>query len=224
MKKPHLSLGCIIIMGSLPFVAISQVTDVEGNTYKTIQFGTQLWTAENLKTTKFNDGTAIPLVTDETWTTITTPGYCWPNNDIDNVNTCGIHYNWYTVNTGKLCPTGWHVPTRAEWALLLEFIGAVKTKESPSGLAGNTGSVKETLMDSMGFNAMTSGFRGPIDGEYAFRTGRGGIWWSSTEASSPQYKLDWAYVYYVFKEARLKNIQLLEQYKRTGLSVRCLKD
>lgn len=104
------------------------VTDIEGNVYKTITIGNQTWMAENLKVVEFNDGTAIPDVADQgTWNTLTTPGYCWYNNDNAVKNIYGALYNWYIVdqvsNGGKnVCPTGWHVPTDAEWNVLSQYL------------------------------------------------------------------------------------------------------
>ena len=105
--------------------ATPNVVDIDGNVYHTVTIGTQVWMVENLKTTKYNDGTAIPLVTDNTaWGALTTPGYCWYNNDSATYkNTYGALYNWYAVNTGKLAPTGWHVPTDSEWTVLTTYLG-----------------------------------------------------------------------------------------------------
>src|SRR5690606_36355493 len=91
------------------------ITDKDGNEYTSIAIGSQVWMVENLKTTKFNDGTDIPEVTDGgQWTTLTTGAYCWCNNDAPTYKTpYGAYYNWWSVSTGKLCPTGWHVPTDA---------------------------------------------------------------------------------------------------------------
>jgi uncharacterized protein (TIGR02145 family) len=106
--------------------ATGTVSDVDGNTYQTIQIGTQIWMAENLKTTKYNDETSIPNVTDATeWLNLTTPGYCWYNNDAATYKTpYGAMYNWYAVNTGKLCPAGWHVPSEPEFYVLDDYLGS----------------------------------------------------------------------------------------------------
>jgi hypothetical protein len=95
------------------------VTDVDGNVYHAITIGTQTWLVENLKVTKFNDFSTIPLVSDgKSWGN-PTPGYCWYNNaDPKDMNDYGCLYNWYAVNTGKLAPIGWHVPTEGEWLTL----------------------------------------------------------------------------------------------------------
>ena len=96
------------------------VADIDGNVYKTIQIGSQIWMDENLKVTKFNDGITIPLVTDNSsWGTLTTPGYTWFNNDVSTYKaTMGAFYNWYAVNTSKLCPLGWHIPDSLEWSAI----------------------------------------------------------------------------------------------------------
>jgi len=100
------------------------ITDSEGNIYKAVQIGTQTWMAENLKTTKYNDGTPIPNVTDRwVWDSISSPGYCWYLNDESYKNTFGALYNWYTVISGKLCPNGWHIPENDEWMQLKYYLG-----------------------------------------------------------------------------------------------------
>ena len=101
------------------------VTDIDGNTYKTVKIGDQWWIAENLRTTKYNDGTSIPHVTDSSeWNTLTTPGYCYYNNtnNADSIRKFGALYNWYTINTKKLAPAGWHVPSDSEWKVLEEYL------------------------------------------------------------------------------------------------------
>ncbi|MGL1888953.1 MAG: fibrobacter succinogenes major paralogous domain-containing protein [Reichenbachiella sp.] len=99
--------------------------DIEGNYYKIDEIGSQTWMAENLRTTKYNDGADIPEVTNnEEWSTLTTPGYAWYNNDSGNyADDYGALYNWYTVETDKLCPTDWHIPTHDEINTLVEFYG-----------------------------------------------------------------------------------------------------
>ena len=87
------------------------ITDIDENVYKTIQIGNQTWMAENLRTTRFNNGTVIPKVR-------------WYDNNIGAYkNTYGALYDHYCVNTGDLCPTGWHVPTDEEWKELEMALG-----------------------------------------------------------------------------------------------------
>jgi uncharacterized protein (TIGR02145 family) len=118
------------------------VVDIDNNIYNTITIGTQTWMKENLKTTKYNDGTAIPLIEDTTaWGVQPTPAYCWYNNDSSKYkNPYGAFYNWYVVNAGNLCPTGWHVPSDVEWTILTDFLGAkvlqgvnLKKQDKPIG-------------------------------------------------------------------------------------------
>jgi uncharacterized protein (TIGR02145 family) len=191
------------------------ISDNDGNTYKTIEIGTQTWMAENLKTTKLNDNTSIPLVTSNTiWATLTTPAYCWYNNDSIIY---GVMYNWYTVNTVKLCPTGWHVPSDVEWTTLTTYLGGEsvagftqKETGATHWLSPNTGSTNES-----GYTALPGGYR-----NYAGTFGdirSYGYWWSSTEGSSADaYYRDMYYGYgYVDRST---------SSKKAGFSVRCLKD
>jgi hypothetical protein len=88
------------------------LTDIDGNVYETVKKGAQTWMRENLITTRFNDGSAIQLVKDGAlWAILKQPAYCWYDNDTTNKSKYGALYNWYAVETGKLCPMGWHVPS-----------------------------------------------------------------------------------------------------------------
>ena len=207
------------------------VRDIDGNVYNTVTIGTQVWMASNLQTTKYNDGTDIPLVTDDSdWANLTSPGYCWYNNDMSYKSIYGALYNWYTVNTGKLCPTGWHVPTKDEWDTLILFAGGSKKDAAVSlrevgrnhwdythygfwemyGRYGN---------DQYGFTALPGGYR---DGEVPAAYPRGyfygltieGNWWSSTQS----YRLT-ASVLNIGSFAYMHSIML-----QSGASVRCIKD
>ena len=98
------------------------------NEYHTVIIGNQTWMVENLKVTEYNDGTAIPLVeSNSDWWNRTTAAYSWNENDEAKYkDSYGALYNWYAVNTGKLCPAGWHVPTDAEWTELIRYLGGEK--------------------------------------------------------------------------------------------------
>jgi uncharacterized protein (TIGR02145 family) len=165
-----------------PDLTYGPVNDNDGNTYKTIQIGMQIWMAENLKTTKYNDGTAIPLVNDViAWTELITPGYCWYTNDSVSY---GALYNWYAVNTGKLCPEGWHVPSDADLTVLTNYLGgdtiagnAQKETGTSHWQSPNTGATNES-----GYSALPGGLRSN-DGTFT-SIRKDGYWWSSTESSS----------------------------------------
>lgn len=130
MAYPLLALGFVLTLSNScekdgtenPSGETGLVTDADGNSYTSVTIGAQVWMVENLQTTKYNDGTAIPLV--ETWNYPIKPGYCWYNKDIANKGSYGALYNWYAVNTGKLAPTGWHVPTDADWTTLENYLMA----------------------------------------------------------------------------------------------------
>lgn len=158
------------------------VTDADGNVYDTVMIGTQVWLKSNLKTTKYNDGVPIPNVTDNvTWSNLTTPAYCWyENNKATYGDVYGALYNGYSVATGKLCPTGWHVPTNQEWTTLIDYLGGSSVAGNKLKEAGtahwylpNPGATNES-----GFTALPSGLRG---GYGVFDLAKGcGTWYSST--------------------------------------------
>lgn len=200
---------------------IPTISDIEGNIYHIVTIGAQVWMAENLKTTKYSDATSIPLVTDNSaWNNLTTPGYCWYKNDEATYkNTYGALYNWYTVNTGNLCPTGWHVPTDAEWTTLTTYLGGEsvaggKLKETGTAHwhSPNTGATNES-----GFTALPGGIR------YNTGTfnliGDWGGWWSSTEYDAYNAWDRSLYLSYgnVLRYSSGHN-------KNIGVSVRCLRD
>ena len=208
----------------LSFTTPDTITDADGNVYNTVIIGTQVWTAENLKTTKYNDGSNIPLVTDNTsWGNLTTPGYCWYNNDAANhKNVYGALYNWYAVNTGKLCPAGWHVPSDTEWTTLTDYLGgesvaggklkSTGTIEDGTGLwhRPNPGATNET-----GFTAVPGGYR-YVDGTFC-NIGSDGQWWSSTATFSTDALCR-------FMLCNNNSVSSSYYNKKKGNSVRCVRD
>lgn len=219
----------ILILGVLVILAISckkedgkppdPVADIEGNTYKTVRIGNQVWMAENLKTTRYNDGTDIPLITNAiAWDNLTTPGYCWYNNDEATYkNTYGALYNGYTVSTGKLCPTGWHVPAREEWQQLRVFLNDTITGGGKMKEAGTTHwlTPNKGADNSSGFTALAAGIR-YFEGSFSsvlYYTS----FWSASEVSQED---EW-YLSLYFGDARV-NINHIS--KKHGFSVRCIKD
>lgn len=187
------------------------VIDIDGNIYHSVIIGTQVWMVENLKTTRFNDGTPIPVVTDGS-----ASAYSWYNNDIQFKDPYGALYNWYAVNTGKLCPPGWHVPSDAEWNTLADNLGGyrfagAKLKEAGTSHWGLLSDPEAT--NESGFTALPGGgnFNGVFSG-----IGFHGAWWSSTtgEYGPSCYTLSHDNVALMFSNS--SNL--------TGLSVRCIKD
>lgn len=231
-KKVILS-GVLLFVIGLIRIQAQTVTDIDGNVYNTVTIGTQVWMAGNLKTTKFNDNTSIPPVTDPTtWAALTTPGYCWYNNDAGSYKaTYGALYNWFAVNTGILCPTGWHVPTYDQWIILTDYLTTngygfggsgskiAKSMASKSGWttytsAGSVGNDQASNNNS-GFSAFPAGNRG-VDGVFQ-GISTSTFWWSSTPYS-PTY----AYLQYLYYDSFYCNWARTDMF--TGYSVRCLKD
>lgn len=203
----------------LPDGSTGTVSDVEGNVYKTVKIGDQWWMAENLKTTKLNDGTPIPVVlSDQTWSdvNITSPMVCYYNNDFANVASFGMLYNWYAVNTGKLAPAGWHVPTDADWDKLITYLGGSSVAGAKLKEQGDlhwTSSNKST--NSSGFSAIGGGFRG-IDGLFFWINAYNGNW-TATESD-----LSYSYSYSLSDDKDEIFTQIVP--KHIGFSIRCVKD
>ncbi|MDA3817060.1 MAG: fibrobacter succinogenes major paralogous domain-containing protein [Prolixibacteraceae bacterium] len=193
-------------------VTFGSMTDQEGNTYKTVTIGTQTWMAENLRTTKYNDGTAIPNITNgNKWDNLTTGAYC----AYSTVH-YGKLYNWYAVNTGKLTPEGWHIPTKNEWTQLIDYLGGDtiaggKLKETGTAhwYSPNTGATNE-----IGFTALPGGLFSSLD---LYGYGEQGMWWSTTED-------DYLGAYTLNMNYYGSNASIGHAVKELGISVRCICD
>ena len=210
----------------LSFNTSTVVSDVDGNYYNTITIGTQTWMVENLKTTKYNDGTSIPLVTDNyQWSILTSPAYCWCVNDASNKNKYGALYNGYVINTGKLAPEGWHIATDAEWTTLENYISvnAGKSGSVTKALSSTTdwsistspGAIGNNLSinNSSGFSVMPGGVR-DVAGVFD-KGGTDCYFWTSTGTSPITYR-NFNYIKYtIYKSNSTRNY---------GYSVRCIKD
>lgn len=208
------------------------VTDIEGNVYKTIKIGGQEWMVENLKTHKLNDGTPIAYVTaDATWSdvNIAAPMMCYyDNDDLNNKEKYGALYNWHTVNTGKLAPVGWHVPTDADWQKLQDYLiangynfdGSTTGNKIGKSLAMNTGWDADATVGNVGndqasnnksnFSALPAGFRSKL-GMFGL-IGNSTYWWSLNASTC------------VGVETNSTEMVSGAIEPETGLSVRCVKD
>ena len=192
-------------------------TDGDGNNYPVVQIGTQIWMGENLKTTKFSDGTVIPNVTDDLeWSALKSPGYCWYNNNSAIKNTYGGLYNWYTVTTGKLCPEGWSVPIDDEWTTLINSLGG---KDVAGGKLKENGNAHwespNDATNESGFTALPGGYRN-FDGAFNGLTGNGN-WRSSTPYVG-------AFSWYQYLLFYTGSIYTYYGNHEGGFSIRCLKD
>jgi uncharacterized protein (TIGR02145 family) len=195
------------------------VSDFEGNSYKTIGIGYQQWMTENLRAVKYNNGTAVPPVkNDSIWAQLSGPGYCWYAKDsLAGYMSYGALYNWYTINNGQLCPTGWHVPSNDDITILVNYLGGAG---EAGGILKETGtahwnSPNTGATNKYGFTALAGGKR-LADGSFDFMKVEAN-WWSSTEYStinSSNLTIQFNY----------SNSFQAYTNKKIGMSVRCVKD
>ena len=194
------------------------VTDFDGNVYNTVTIGTQVWVVENLKTTRYRNGDAIPNITDTTaWAAQTTGAYCWYNNDATANKDYGLLYNWYAVTDNRnIAPVGWHVPTDAEWTTLTDYLGGMTIAGGKMKETGTTHwySPNAGATNSSGFTALPGGALG---GTTFSEVGIYGIWWSSTASVA---SFAW------FRDLYYSNANVIRNYTHNqyGFSVRCVRD
>lgn len=206
------------------------VTDIDGNVYNILTIGSKSWMAENLRTTKFKDGSAIALVSDGgQWSAQTSAAYCWPENNTSNKPTYGRLYNGYAVKDSRgLCPAGWHVSTEPEWIALEVELGLPQTETSTTGIRAVTenvgGKLKATSRwnspnkganNSSGFSAIGTGYRRPA-GEFPHFMEWTGYFTSTTSSAG---KLWMRYIGY-----DTGGIEREEREVQYGYSIRCVKD
>ncbi len=199
----------------------STLTDFDGNVYKKIKIGNQIWMAENLKVGHYPDGTEIPIITEDTiWADLinnfTAEACCYYNNDV--TKEYGVLYNYAAAE--KACPTGWHLPSDKEWNELEDFI---HHKDSTKFLAQQ---LKDTIgwrknlngTNDYGFSAIPGGFRHGRLGQFQTEE-MSANWWSSTEDEDNDIKVWYRSIYFIdndlLRESRCKSY---------GHSVRCIKD
>lgn len=211
--------------------------DRDGNNYAVVNIGGQVWMAENLRTTHFNDGDVIPEITDNgLWTSLTGPSFCWYDNDENTYKKpYGALYNWYVVEQANVCPAGWFVPADTMWTVLEYFLmyngysydGSITSDEVAKSLASTnnwtfyngTGAVGNTdyphLRNRTGFSAQPAGFRSYNSGIFG-NSGDMANWWTSTE-----YLTSGAW----YRNLNRMNGHIYRHYydKTGGYSIRCMK-
>lgn len=195
------------------------VKDVDGNIYKAVTLGSQVWMQENLRTTRYRNADPLSnLTADSSWSESTAGAYCDYENDTAQSAVYGRLYNWHAVNDSrKICPEGWHVPTDQEWQALVDFLGgdAVaggKLKEAGTAhwAAPNTGATNES-----GFTALPGGSR-LNDGMFLLN-GTHAFFWSATATTGD-------YAWYRYIEDLDATIGRTAENVRNGLSIRCVRD
>ncbi len=243
-KQNLSSIIKIVLAITLPFIFSYSVLNAQnetsgtftdsrdGNVYKYVKIGDQVWMAENLKTTEYADGTAIPLVnTTSTWAalTLTSEAYCWYNDDIANKATYGALYTWAAAMNGAasttanpstikgVCPSGWHLPSDAEWTVLIDYLGGTSVAGNKLKETGTIHWISPNInaTNEAGFTALPGGFRG-YNGTFG-SIEYSGYWWSATKYDT---SLAW-----IRSMARHNGIVYSHVYhKYNGFSVRCIKD
>jgi uncharacterized protein (TIGR02145 family) len=204
------------------FTTLTTITDIDGNTYNTVQIGDQVWMSENLKTSRYRNGGSIPNVTDNTlWSNSTIGAWSYYNNDETNNAIYGKLYNWYTTLGDTLCPTGWGVPTDAEWTTLTTYLGGesvaggkMKTIGNAYWEGSNTGAI-----NSSGFSVLPGGYRSS-DGSF-LNIRFSAFFWSATEDANGGA---WNRGLYNGIGSVSRNSFIVNDSKSVGASVRCLRD
>lgn len=224
-----------LLAGSV-YTRAQVVNDGDGNVYPVITIGNQIWMAGNLKTTRFTDGTPIPMVRDSLgWVALNSPSFCWVNNDSASYAvTYGALYNWYAINpesngNRNICPEGWHVPSDEDWKILARTLAdkgygfegerrdiakamAATSGWKPHNTVNNPGYDQESNNRS-GFNAVPAGYRN-FRGAFNY-TGSFAYWWSSTGQSPEKAFYRFIHSYYSYLGRNSFS-------KKNGFSVRCV--
>jgi len=203
-----------------PALTYGSVTDIDGNTYATIQIGTQVWMAENLRTTRYRNGDPIPNVMDGTqWENLKTGAWAHYDNDIQYEKPYGKLYNWYAVaDPRNVCPKGWHVPTDVEWTVLTNYLGGgnvaggkMKSTGTQYWDSPNTDATNES-----GFSGLPGGSRNNGNGFFGY-LGNYGNWWSASESGAE----------FAWYRTLLNGNAGVSRYnydKRYGFCLRCVRD
>ncbi len=204
------------------------VTDIDGNTYQTVKIGTQTWMMSNLKTAHYNDGTSIANITNSLdWYNLGTGAYCYYDNDAANDSIYGKLYNWHAVNTGKLAPAGWHVPSQTEYQTLVDYLASKQNGDAHVGGAMKTTSNLWTSPNtgadnSSSFSAQPAGQRNGSGGSSLFVHLGTTAWFWQTADSWSNGSVS-AHCFSLINNSTNAN-NTGSNYKTSGLSVRCVKD
>lgn len=234
MKKLFISVSFLLL---LPLASYCQqwdnegdpVRDIEGNVYRIIMTEMGVWITSNLTTFKLNDGTPLKYIRNkEEWATTKEPAYGFFNTDLKYIQTYGAIYNWYAVETKKLCPEGWHVPSVEEWDLIMDYAGqSERSQDNPSKLkeqgtaywkAPNAGASNDIHFTALPAGSISFLSDNPDPGTKT-------LWWTSTETKNslePGQKPTNAEIIglsYNFKSKTMGTSQ-----KEAALPVRCIAD
>lgn len=220
----------ITISTPLPDGPGSTLTDADGNVYNTVWINGRQWTKENLRTTKYNDGSSIALVDNrDLWYNTYTPAYCWLNDDKATYGNFGALYNWYAVNSSKLCPVGWHIPSDAEWYAMENYVDQTINDPNATGWRGTTAGTKLKATtgwsnggngtDDYGFSALPRGSLALTftNSSSFFYSTDEAVWWCGTDSGHSGWRR-------IMESDSGKIKRDNSGDSRNGFSVRCIKD
>jgi uncharacterized protein (TIGR02145 family) len=209
---------------------LGSATDIDGNTYATVVIGQQEWMVSNLKATRYNDGTPIPITEDAfTWANLSTGSYSWYDDDITNKDVYGALYNWYVIQYLELrsriddiCPTNFYLPSRGVWEALVDGLGGSTAASGALKEAGtshwdspNTGATNQS-----GFTALPAGNRDDA-GSFVAR-GQSSSWWSSDDTDVPDLAV--ASSFYLDDTSTTYSATVATYPYEGGLAIRCMRD
>lgn len=214
-----------IYSDDIAVTTLNRISDTEGNMYNTVLIGSDVWMKENLRTRKFNEGEQIEYVSGD-WSALSTAAYTWYDFDESNGQSYGALYNWPAVETGKLCPAGWHIATNEDWNSLTEYLGG---EHLAGGLLkepfGYWAGPNTDATDFSGFSALPGGSSGTRMGSFSGK-GFQALWWESAidySYNSEQGMLLFRAVSYDRPDIE-RNGFLSKGGPLNFLSVRCVKD
>ena len=228
-----------VLEDGLPCPGITTLTDIDGNTYTTVKIGSQCWMKENLRTTKYANGTTI---LQGTYTSTSVANWYYPDEDSVNINRYGLLYNWKAVTQGisstnnpsgvqGICPQGWHVPSDAEWTQLTDYVSSKSqyvcdnnTTYIAKALADTTGWATLTINcvvgntqstnNATGFSALPAGY---FNGLFYIFFGDRAFYWTATQ-------LNISNAYYRSLDYTDATVNRNYYTKHNGFSVRCVCD
>ncbi len=227
MKRANINRFSIPVSLVLFFLSLAvnaqTIQDIDGNTYRTVSFGTQVWTVPNLNVSHFRNGdTILQAMTEEEWIKAAEagePAWCYQQNNPANGNGYGKLYNWYAVNDPRgLAPEGWHIPSNADWKTLIKNLNGVDM--AGSSLKSTSGLWKSRPgTNKIGFDGIPGGCR-EANGKFS-GLGISCIWWTN---SAPVEVQPSDKIFSFVLDDNSVEVKYLKSDKGAGYSVRCEKD
>lgn len=214
--------GPSVLLSTVPGITFNSnlqyntMTDIDGNIYKTIEIGNQVWMAENLKVSRYRNGDSIPIVVDSSkWVGLSSGASCHYNQNLGYMPVYGKLYNWHvTEDIRKIAPDGWHIPTEGEWEILINYLSNMQGNKLREKGSKHWKSPNTSASNESGFTALPAGFRYRNLGfdDLSFSAN----WWSASGNGTYATMFTLGYN----QESMIKNLE----YKINGYAIRCVKD